>query len=148
MFIGEVMDLLIFLFIFAPITLIFHELGHVIAASFFHIHKIEINLGRGRVVHSLKWSNIRFILRFFFIGGASTQIELNSPSIISDRFISLGGPLFNLFIFLFFFPILDRSPHSIQLFIYFNAWMSIINLIPFRIGTKKSDGWRILETFR
>lgn len=141
------MDFIIFLMILAPLTIIVHEIGHVIAASFFQVNKIEMNIGTGKVIHSIKRGKVRLTFHILVLGGASTQTELESSSNFSDRLISLGGPLVNLLLFFFLFPFIEQSVRYFQLFIYFNAWMAIINLIPFKLGTKKSDGWRFLETY-
>ncbi|QQZ09816.1 hypothetical protein [Heyndrickxia vini] len=139
--------LFLFLFIAAPITIFIHEFGHALGSLLMRADKIEMNIGSGRKIYSIhcyKWTINVYLL---YILGAHTFSEREPYfSKLEQIVITAFGPLLNgvvWFIFQWWIPI--HSQNIWQLFALFNLWLFLVNLIPFKIGGKQSDGYTILQ---
>ncbi|MGE8203387.1 site-2 protease family protein [Heyndrickxia sp. NPDC080065] len=142
------MTILLFLFIIAPITIVIHELGHALGAWMMRADDIEINIGSGPKLFSLqskKWT-IHFYL-LYILGAHTSSQRVPYFSNTEKIVIAILGPLVNGvigFIIEQWGPV-DAS-NIWQLFALFNFWLFIMNLIPYRISGKQSDGYTILQT--
>ena len=136
--------LLFFLFIVPAVHLI-HELGHVLLAKQFGIKETEIVLGIGPEWFRFSCAAIRFRVHYLvFLGGYSTNSREGVLSPEKVAFISLGGPLFNIASILLALPLLSEYDFLLfHLFILFSSWIGLVNLIPFKMGNRRSDGWQI-----
>lgn len=146
-----ILSLLIFIFIFAPISLLFHELGHAIVARICRADHIMIVTGSGKV--RFKWTigRLKWIIRTSVIFPIYTISEREDAFSRGEQVsISLGGPLMNglLMICFIIFEILVFQDPAIQLSIAFNAWLCIVNGIPFKIGQRQSDGYTIYKMMK
>lgn len=145
------LSLLIFIIIFAPMSLLCHELGHAIVARICHADHMMIVTGSGKV--RFKWTigRLKWIIRTSIIFPIYTISERELVFSTREQMsISLGGPLINGLLMCGFILVqLYVFPHpSIQLAIAFNAWLWIVNCIPFKIGQKQSDGYTIYKMMR
>lgn len=141
--------LLYFIFIVAPLSIILHEFGHAFAARTLQADHIIVSIGKGNILKTIGFKKIKIIIHaFFFLGGlaeSNRKIPYKSPEII---FISIFGPIFNGIIVLLFYILSEMYPNNyFQLFFWFNIWLAVINLIPFKIGERQTDGYAIVKVF-
>lgn len=136
--------LLFFLFIVPAVHLI-HEMGHVLFAKLFGIKETEIVLGIGPEWFHFSHASIRYRVHYLvFLGGYSTNSREGVLSPEKVAFISLGGPLFNIASIFLVLPLLSEYDLLLlHLFILFSSWVGLVNLIPFKMGNRRSDGWQI-----
>lgn len=141
-------SMLLFLFIMAPVSLFLHELGHCLAAYIRGSEKIRLQMGLGKTLFHL--SNNRFSLHisaFYMIGSYAVYERKPDYTNIEKIFLSLGGPLLNLFVTLILFLLFtDEQIHLINLTMLFNGWLAIVNVLPFKLGKKRSDGYVCLQS--
>ncbi|WP_405101338.1 site-2 protease family protein [Oceanobacillus sp. FSL H7-0719] len=144
-------NLLLFLiFIGSPISIFIHEFGHALAAIAIRANDITITIGSGREFYVVKWK--RYIVKcniFYFIGGASNY-ERDEPFTSKEMiWLTLLGPVFNgiaagvIYFLLMIFPNV-----YLEIFFWFNMWLAIANLIPFRINEKQTDGYAIIQLLK
>lgn len=140
---------LLLLFVVAPTGTIIHEGGHFLGAKLVGADYVTCVIGRGNTIFSFtkKNTSITFGL-FFFITGSTESFRRKPYTNEEKAFITMCGPLNNLlFIIVFWFIFLMYSSEIMLLFVLYNGWMGIVNLIPFRIKDRKSDGyilWKML----
>lgn len=139
---------LLLFFIIAPFSLLFHELGHVIGARANHATSIRITIGTGKSLYQKRIGNVTMVIRHFFIVNSYTETYRDEPlKKFEEIIITIMGPLFSFILSClayFLFVVLVHETFFYLLFL-FNAWITIINLIPFRIGKRQSDGYTILK---
>ncbi|MGI8315416.1 site-2 protease family protein [Halobacillus mangrovi] len=141
---------LLLIFAVAPLSLFIHELGHVLTALIFRAEQSYINVGYGFPLIKGKIGRVRISIRCLLFHGAHSINEREDP--FSDRqkaLICLGGPLLNAVVFLFLFitpPLMRTNP--VMLFYLFNAYLAIVNILPFKIKGKKSDGFRFIQSLK
>ncbi|MBS4174482.1 M50 family metallopeptidase [Bacillus sp. FJAT-49736] len=142
------MFIISFLLIIAPLTLFIHELGHSIGALLVRSEKIELFIGVGRRLLRLPLGRMSIHIHALFMLGGYTASERNPYYSKAEQIIiSLFGPLLNGLLGILGALLLSYSHSRILLiFILFNLWLCIINLIPYRIGTRHSDGYLVLKT--
>ncbi|QDP40513.1 site-2 protease family protein [Radiobacillus deserti] len=138
-------NILLFVLIIGPISILLHELGHCFAAFLCKADDIELTIGRGRSLVSVKKGKLRVnIKQYFFLGGYSNYQKMDSFHPTEMAVISFAGPFFNLLIF---FSTCSVEHPAIQLGSLFNLWLCIINLIPFNIAMQQSDGYKVIVNF-
>jgi len=139
-------ELVMFLIFFvAPISTFIHELGHMIGAKIVHAQKIEMYIGRGKNILKISFKNLSFYIHLlFFLGGYTTYMQ-QYPYARRDRLIvTCLGPLNNLIFGLIFLIVyLQLTNEYLFLLFLYNLWLTIVNLIPFKIKGKYSDGLMI-----
>src|SRR5699024_3045680 len=117
-----------------PIGTIVHELGHGIVALFAKADSVTLYIGLGKHIKTYEFNRFTIHLNaIFFIGGLTKSKRTPTYNAKEKVFIAMGGPACNailvvLFIILFY-P--THDPY-IRLFILFQAWLMIINIIPFK----------------
>lgn len=80
------------------------------------------------------------------LGGHTASERDPYYSKVEQIIISLFGPLLNGVVGILSTLIFSASNSSVLLFFnLFNIWLCVINLIPYRIGDKQSDGYVILK---
>lgn len=144
------MIILLFLFILAPITILIHELGHAFGAFMMRADKIELNIGAGSKLFSIKvrkWTINVFLLYFL---GAHTGSERDPYFSKHEQIvISSSGPILNGLVgFIILQWNQTNFSTAMELFSLFNFWLFFINLIPFKIGEKQSDGYTIFKALQ
>lgn len=142
--------LLIFLIVIVvPIGTIVHELGHGIVAYIIKADSVVLHIGVGKHIKTFAFK--RFMIQLnalFFIGGLTESNRIPIYNAKEKIWIALGGPACNA-ILVVLFTILFYPTHNpyIQLFILFQLWLMLINIIPFKRKGKQSDGYTIVQTF-
>ncbi|MBB6455296.1 Zn-dependent protease [Salirhabdus euzebyi] len=136
----------VFLFLFAPISIILHEIGHAVSAWFLRADHINFSIGLGKRIYVKRSRKVQLIVHgLYFLGGQVSSERKVTFNPWEKVFISLGGPIVSgvVSVVLFFSGFVHTK--LIMLFFLFNVWLFIINLIPFRVGHRKSDGYVCLE---
>ena len=140
--------LIVLIFVIAPFSLLFHEIGHVVGVKFMKATKILLIVGVGKKIFSMTLQNIEIQLRRLFVVNSFTSTIRNRPFTSKEKmFITMMGPLFSSLLALVAY-LLYRSVFSniyIYMFFLFNLWLFFINLLPFKIGEKQSDGYTIVQ---
>lgn len=142
------LDTLMFFYLVVPLVHLIHEAGHVSMAKLLKVRNTKIEIGVGpKVFHFFfKGTQIRMNIIPFF-GGYSSNEENGELSPKKIAWISFGGPLFTLLSILLVLPFWTPYQFSFSaLFVYFSLWIGIVNLIPFKLGGKCSDGWQIASS--
>lgn len=137
---------LILVFIIAPISLLFHEIGHLVGASLMRATSVQLTIGLGKPLWQTKFANIHIMIRRFFLVNSVTSTVRTVPFSNREKItITMMGPLFSsmLTIITFIAYNVFIPTDVLYLFYMFNLWLVIINLIPFRIKHKQSDGYTI-----
>ncbi|MEK3908478.1 site-2 protease family protein [Oceanobacillus profundus] len=133
--------------IIAPICTFIHELGHACGAKLVKADRIKINLGIGKRQWTSAMNNLELTWRsVYFIGGV-TKTERERPYNNSEIiWITFFGPMFNGVAATFIYIILEVNTNGLlQLFFWFNVWMAVVNLIPFKFKGKQTDGFTIFR---
>ena len=144
------LNLIYLILIIAPISLIVHELGHAFAAYFLKADKIIVTLGIGKKLKTFKVKNINIIIHLCLMLNAYTCSERHNKFTKKEfSIITIMGPVMSLFMSIFFYyayAILETE--FIFYFFLFNIWLTISNLIPFKIGQRQSDGYVFLKLLK
>ncbi|MCP3025804.1 site-2 protease family protein [Halobacillus sp. A5] len=140
---------LLLLFVIAPIGLVIHETGHIIAGFLCGARYSVLSVGAGNSILRIKFQKLHIIVgRIYFLGGYSINVKDPDFSCLQKVWISLAGPFANSIVFLCFMNIKLGYENEVLLFSFFNLYMAVINMIPFKIGKRKSDGYLVLENLR
>ncbi|WP_099158414.1 site-2 protease family protein [Virgibacillus ndiopensis] len=131
----------------APISTIFHELGHIVGAKLVKAESVTLSIGTGNEVYNFNHKRIQIRLHaLYFLGGVAyseRNIPYKSGEII---WITLCGPIFNGVVAILVSVLFDLTNGFSQLLVLFNSWLAIVNIIPFKIKEKQSDGYTIIQT--
>jgi len=144
----DVYNLLLFLvLVVAPIGTLIHEGGHAIGALLVRADHINLSIGLGKKIGTISFRNFQITVHMlFFLGGFVQSYRNASYRIIEVVCITLFGPINNgLFAILFY--LLDGIYYNqyIHLLFLFNLWLALMNIIPYKIKGKQSDGYTILR---
>ncbi|WP_160807159.1 zinc metalloprotease [Virgibacillus salexigens] len=143
----EFVKLVYLLLLVAPVSIFIHEFGHAIAAWLIGADRIYISIGVGKKGKTVIVGKVHMIIYpLFFLGGVATSEKQPCYTRLEIIFISIFGPFVSgvvVIICWFFYQMNANS--LIQLFLLFNAWLSIINLIPFRYQGKRTDGYVVFN---
>lgn len=143
---------LIFLFIVlifaAPICFLVHESGHIAAVKIVKGTDVALHLGRGKIIWQGNWSGIHVTLRQFWFSNSYMASDREPPYTALEKiFIAAMGPFFSLLLaigLLSAYSVFGKADIFYMLF-WFNVWIGAVNLIPFKIGQKQSDGYTICK---
>ncbi|MEJ8776835.1 site-2 protease family protein [Pseudogracilibacillus sp. ICA-222130] len=138
------------IFFVAPFSLLIHELGHMFGAVRMKATKIQLSIGTGKKLYEKDEAQFHIIIRRLFLFHYATATVRDQPFTSKEKVvITLMGPVFNgIVAFIFFIIDLFFYEHlGIQLCMLFNFWLFFVNLIPFKIGQKQSDGYTIYRLF-
>lgn len=137
-----------FLLFIAPFTIIIHEIGHMAGAIIVKADNVHLSIGQGKKVFTVSLRKLVIhIHAIFFMGGQATSKREKPYGPMDILLITISGPLMNVFLasaIYFLFKV--HSSDYILLFIFFNLWVGLGNLIPFKIREKYSDGYIIFHT--
>lgn len=140
------MDIIWFLLVIAPLTLFIHELGHSLGAYIVKSDKIQLFFGVGKRIKSFSIKRWTVHLHSFYMLGGHTVSERDPYySKMEQVIISLFGPLLNGWIGILGTFLFSNHSGVLLIFILFNFWLCIINLIPYRIGSRQSDGYAAVK---
>ncbi|HLS60396.1 MAG TPA: M50 family metallopeptidase [Virgibacillus sp.] len=140
--------LLFTLFIVAPIGTFIHESGHMLGAKFVKADCIKLSIGLGKEIGTICFKNVHITIHALFFLGGFVQSERHLPYKALDIFwITICGPMNNgIFALLFFSLNGVYTSQYIYILFLFNLWLAIINLIPYKVKDRHSDGYTILKT--
>ncbi|MCA0970290.1 site-2 protease family protein [Halobacillus litoralis] len=143
-----ILEIIVLIFWTAPLCLFIHEGGHVLAARFCKAETSRLTIGSGPKWFSLSVCRVDIHIHTIYFHGAHSMNEKSIEFSKKEKaWISLGGPFLNgLVAFLFVQLPLDFSNHLLW-FMLFNAYLAIVNSIPFRYRGKKSDGYCFFRSF-
>lgn len=141
-------NLLFLLFVVAPIGTIVHESGHAIGAKLVKADTINLSIGLGKEIGTFSFKNLRMTVHlFFFLGGFVQSNRKPAYRSLEIICITAFGSV-NNGIFAILFYLLNGIYYNqyIQILFLFNLWLAIVNMIPFKLKGKQSDGYMILKT--
>lgn len=144
-------QLLAYIMLITPFGLFWHELGHVFAAYLMRARHITLTVGSGKPIIQGTLGHVTFEIRRILLFNSYTRIEASTYLSNKDKVIITSmGPIFSLLLSLLAYVLnLLIVKHLIwYILCLFNLWLGIINLIPFRIKGKQSDGYTILQTIK
>src|SRR5699024_11136899 len=141
---------LILLFIVAPICTFLHEGGHMIGAFICRAETIKLTMGSWKKLFTRSFGKITMDVRlYFFISGQTESKRASRYKQKEAAIISLCGPLCNLIMVAVSLLTYRYYPSDfILLFLFYNSWLGIVNLIPFKIKSKLSDGYIVLRAIQ
>ncbi|MUV39734.1 hypothetical protein JNUCC1_03618 [Lentibacillus sp. JNUCC-1] len=140
-----VLIIMLFLIVIVPVSNALHEAGHMAAAAAVHSDRFNMIIGSGRPLWQLDFGRLTITVhRMFFIGASAEQTRESPFTPLEKTWISLCGPLLNVFASLIGLMALNWiSLPLIEWFILYNMWLGIMNLIPLKIKQRQSDGYII-----
>ncbi|SEA59613.1 hypothetical protein SAMN05421743_10652 [Thalassobacillus cyri] len=128
----------------APLGILIHELGHAIPAVLLGRGEAVLHIGTGSVVIRAKWGKFQLrVYRLFFLGGHTESCCNESFNRWQKGVVSLGGPCLNLFVFLLSYSFLRIE--WLHIFMLYNLYLAVFNLIPYSWKGKYSDGYRFFQ---
>ncbi|MGP4083025.1 site-2 protease family protein [Pseudalkalibacillus sp. R45] len=143
---------LLIVFVLFPFATFIHELGHYLTARLTGLKDSRMQIGIGpRVLHiNNQFLRIEYRL-FYFVGAHTLSGEIGGTNSFNRFLITLNGPLINAVtaFFILGFYTMDLSSmldKALSIFAYINIWISLGNLLPFKIKGRKSDGYILLES--
>lgn len=140
--------LLIVLILVAPVCFLVHEGGHIVAAKLVKASHIALHLGVGRIIWQGNWGSIHVTLRQFWFSNSYMASDRRLPyNAWETIFIAVMGPSFSLLLavgLLGAYSFFGMTTIFYLLF-WFNVWIGAVNLIPFKVGQKQSDGYTICK---
>lgn len=140
----SVVVFLILVFIIAPFSLLFHEIGHLVGASLMRATSVQLTIGLGKTLFQTTFANIRVIIRRFFLINSVTSTVRTSPFTTREKIvITIMGPSFSAMLTIITYIAYNVFVENdvLYLFFLFNLWLVVINVIPFKIKHKQSDGY-------
>ncbi|WP_377345872.1 site-2 protease family protein [Pontibacillus salicampi] len=136
------------LILIAPCSVLIHECGHALTAWIHKAEYIYLHLGIGPKVWNVHTEHFQFQINLLFLVGAMALYERKEAfSKAEQAIISLAGPLANGLAAGGGLVLYQWLPLPIvAMFIAFNGWLCVMNLIPYRVGSKRSDGYITLQS--
>jgi len=138
---------LMLLVIIVPLSLLLHELGHGCIAYIRNVPCIDIGIGMGKEIFSFQIGRMHVhISLIFFLGAFASYSSEEGFKHLDKALISLGGPLFSMVAFwLCWWGFMTIQTNFLFTLMLFNGWLALINLFPYKIKEKKSDGYILVE---
>lgn len=126
-----IMSAVVSLIVFAPLAMIVHELGHLMAARLCRVAASELGLGMGPRLAGFRLGSIRFNLCAIPVGSfvMLDGTALKQRSVQAQLFVHLGGILFNLVAGLLAYG---------TMFGWLNLLLAAGNILPLY----QHDGWK------
>ncbi|WP_281242759.1 site-2 protease family protein [Salinibacillus kushneri] len=136
---------MIFILFIVPLSILLHEFGHAFMAYVFKADFIHFFVGSGKERAYMQVGRMRIhIHTLLFMGGVSVSEKENDFKDREKVLISVAGPLFNGLIAWILFHY-SHDSMAVRLSFWFNLWLAILNIFPFRFKKKKSDGYICVE---
>lgn len=138
----EILTLLLALLI----VILIHELGHVFAVKMVGGKLVKLTLGRGKEIFSLGVLQVNMI---FFAGGSYNYSTENQLSKGKQVLIHISGPIANLLSGLIAAVIAALLIDlNILQQIFFGSFVGFMNLLPFGLFNRNSDGMQLYQSLR
>ncbi|WP_226034634.1 site-2 protease family protein [Aquibacillus saliphilus] len=138
--------LLFVILIIAPLGAIIHEIGHLIGAYLMKANYGELTIGSGKQIKQFSIGHLKITLNLFLLfGGYATGNRETAFNGRETAIIALSGPLLNAIIATFL-ELLLIDNLLINIFALYNWWLAIVNLIPFSVNGKQSDGFLVCKS--
>lgn len=139
--------LLFLLLIAAPISILLHEVGHACAARIINADLIIITIGRGKKLKTVCFKKLQIIIyNIYFLGGVAESKRNNPYQSLEIIWIAFSGPIFSGIVAFLFYMLNVLYPNNyLQLLFWFNVWLAVVNMIPFKINEKQTDGYMIIK---
>jgi membrane-associated protease RseP (regulator of RpoE activity) len=132
----------ILLVVIVPITNFIHEWGHILLARWLKVTGTMLELGVGPKIFSFRLLGCQCqINAVYFLGAQSFNESDEEVSNWNKGLIALGGPFGNLLIAFLLSVSITNEDKIIWLFMLFNFWVGFVNLLPFKLFKKESDGF-------
>lgn len=136
--------------IIGPISNFLHECGHALVANLLKADQIKLTIGSGSCIKQYCTKRVEVnILSKFFIGGFSKTTRTPFFTKKELVLIAIGGPIssgiLSIVALLCYFIFMNEV---LLLTTIYNGWLALVNLIPFKIKSKQSDGYVILTTLK
>lgn len=147
----SIQSVILFIVIIVPFSLTIHEIGHAIGAKLRRADGIQLRIGSGKEIFRFTLFGVRVIFCVFYIFGTYTATVREIPFSRRERiFITVMGPLVNGLIaaLLYMTYLFLYDNYLLFVAMLFNLWLFLINLIPYRIGERQSDGYIIYQIIR
>lgn len=144
----NVILMILFVFLVVPGSLIAHEIGHAIGAYFKKATTIRLTIGSGLPLFRFTFSRVEVIVNVVFIFGSYTSTVRDKPFESGEKiFISLLGPVINGLLAIIAYVAYDYiiAEPLFYLAFLFNMWLAVINIIPYKLGMKQSDGYIVYK---
>jgi len=143
-------DILIFVLSFVGIVLLgtfIHELGHALAARIIAFKRVRLSIGSGKELTSFQFLHIEWKFHMICILGGYTSYETpRTYHPLDVAFVAMMGPIFNGITFLLIDLFTDKLiSTSLYVFLLFNGWMFLANIVPLKWKEKQSDGYLVLK---
>ncbi|RYG73650.1 hypothetical protein EU245_06005 [Lentibacillus lipolyticus] len=139
--------LLYLVFVAGPVGTIVHEFGHALGATWVRADKIVLSIGSGKVIYDNKWKNVSVHIHMLFFLGGMAYSERALPYRQRETIaVAVAGPLLSVAaaIVCFLWYILYPAD-SVLLLTLFHSWIAFVNIIPFHVKGKQSDGYIIYK---
>ncbi|HEY4602551.1 MAG TPA: site-2 protease family protein [Cerasibacillus sp.] len=143
--------IIVYLLLFvAPISALIHESGHMIGSVMTGSNHVHLSIGYGKEMASFSTEKVHISIHLYFFLSGQAISERNRPYKTWELvFISICGPLNNvIFVFLFYFIYNIIPSKYILLLLFFNGWLAITNIIPYKVNKKRSDGYIVMKAIR
>ncbi|WP_106497357.1 site-2 protease family protein [Lentibacillus sp. Marseille-P4043] len=143
----DIYVLLWLLFFIAPISTVLHECGHMLGARLVKADQITLAVGVGKKMYHFSHKQYRVSIHALFFLGGLAYSERNKPyKPMEIVWITICGPFINGIAACLVYLLFGFANGYVQLFILFNIWLAIVNIIPFKLKEKHSDGYTIVKT--
>ncbi|RDW22004.1 M50 family metallopeptidase [Oceanobacillus chungangensis] len=135
--------LLVLILIIVPSSTLIHEIGHALAARMVQAESIVLSIGRGKHLLQFNFERLQLsIYAIFFMDGLTSSSRAKPYSKSELLWITALGPIFNGITALLLLIVLYLYPNDfIRLYFWYNIWLGIVNLIPFKYKDKHTDGY-------
>lgn len=142
------------LFIFQPLNVFIHEIGHAFFVKIFggNVFKIEVGIGEPLI----RIGSVQVNKQFFMFGICRCEYTPTDPSLLFEKvklsFIALGGVIFNLMTIFILIAVKLNTTHNHFLdgyFFGFTGFLILSAIIPLTYFTgSKSDGLVLVNIWR
>lgn len=135
--------------IIGPIANFWHELGHTVAALLLKTDRVELTLGKGKAFTHFKINTVHITIQnIYFLGGVTNSRRAKAFNHQEKILLALAGPIFSLLLTILSFIGYLYFMHNILLMsMIYNGWIAFMNLVPFKLKNKKSDGYIAWQAF-
>ncbi|QKY69240.1 site-2 protease family protein [Lentibacillus sp. CBA3610] len=143
--------LVVYLILFAaPFGTLIHEIGHVLGAKLVSADKITLTMGAGSTIFRFVWNKTDISIRVLFFLGGMAGSERRMPYQSTEQIIIAAlGPVSSIIASGLCYGLYNVYPNSyLLILLLFNLWIAVLNIVPFRIKDKKSDGFVICQAIR